>query len=162
MDAINDNIDDKLMDTINDNINDNIIAYLLGLGLGCKNLCAAMRSCAQTQPQSLSRGRRNHVFTDHDDLYYSVGAQPGRAERGVQSGIYKMKHGFPNHHWDCIHKVLKHAEYAFNMFMDTEVICLWCKQDDMSSFKQWNHLLLCYMQSLQDTSMLSVLVLMFF
>ncbi len=33
-----------------------------------------------------------------------------------------MKHGFPNHHWDCIHKVLNHAEYAFNIFMDTEVI----------------------------------------
>jgi hypothetical protein len=33
-----------------------------------------------------------------------------------------MKHGFPNHHLDCIHKVLKHAEYAFDMFMDTEVI----------------------------------------
>ncbi len=80
-----------------------------------------MRSCAQTQPQSLSRGRRNNVFTDHDDKYYSVGAQPGRAERGVQTGLYKMKHGFPNHHWDCINKVLICAEYAFDTFMDTEV-----------------------------------------
>ncbi len=33
-----------------------------------------------------------------------------------------MKHGFPNHHWGCIHKVLKRAEYAFDMFMDTEVV----------------------------------------
>ncbi len=81
-----------------------------------------MRSCAQTQPKSLSRGMWNHVFTDHDNKYYSIGAQPGRAEAGVQSGLYKMEHGFPNHHWDCIHKVLKCAEYAFNMFMDTEVI----------------------------------------
>jgi hypothetical protein len=87
-----------------------------------KNVCAAMRSCAQAQPQFLSRGRQNHVFTDHDDKYYSVGAQPGRAERGVQSGLYKMKHGFLNHHWDCIHKVLKRAEYTFDMFIDTEVI----------------------------------------
>jgi hypothetical protein len=42
-----------------------------------------------------------------------------------------MKHSFPNHHWNCIHKVLKHAEYAFDMFMDTEVIqhimqARWC------------------------------------
>jgi hypothetical protein len=37
-------------------------------------------------------------FTDHDNKYYSIGAQPGRAERGVQSGLYKMKHGFLNHH----------------------------------------------------------------
>jgi hypothetical protein len=81
-----------------------------------------MHSCAQTQPQSLSRGRRNHVFTNHDNKYYSIGAQPGREERRVQSGLYKMKHGFPNHHWDCIQKVLKCAEYAFDMFMDTEVI----------------------------------------
>ncbi len=81
-----------------------------------------MRSCAQTQPQSLSRGRRDHVFTGHDNKYYSIGAQPGRAERGVQSGLYKTKHGFLDHHWDDIHKVLKCAEYAFDMFMDTEVI----------------------------------------
>ena len=79
-------------------------------------------SCAQTQPQSLLRGKRNHVFTDLNNKYYFVGAQPGRAERGVQSGLYKMKHGFPNLHWDCIHKVLKCAEYAFDIFMDAEVI----------------------------------------
>jgi hypothetical protein len=33
-----------------------------------------------------------------------------------------MKHGFPNHHLDCTHKVLKRTEYAFDMFMDTELI----------------------------------------
>jgi hypothetical protein len=91
----------------------------LGIMSNGKNICADMHSCAQTQPQSLSRGRRNYVFTDHDSIYYSIGAQPGRAERGVLSGLYKMKHGFPNHHWDCIHKVLKCAEYAFKMFMDS-------------------------------------------
>ncbi len=87
-----------------------------------KKICAAMHSCAQTQPKSLSRGMRNHIFTDYDNQYYSIGAQPGIAEKGVRSGLYKMKHGFPNHHWDCIHKVLKHTEYAFDMFMDTAVI----------------------------------------
>jgi hypothetical protein len=30
-----------------------------------------------------------------------------------------------------------------------------CKQDNVWSFEQWNHLLLCYMQSQQDTTMLS-------
>jgi hypothetical protein len=94
----------------------------LGITSNGNNICAATCSCAQTQPQSLSGGRRNRVFTDHDSKYYSVGAQPGRAERGVLSGLYIMKHGFPNHHWGCIHKVLKWVEYGFNMFMDTEVI----------------------------------------
>jgi hypothetical protein len=94
----------------------------LGIMSNGKNICAAMRSYAQTQPQSQSRGRQNHIFTDHDNKYYSIVAQPGRAERGAQSDLYKMKHGFLNHHWDCIHKVLKHTEYAFDMFMDTKVI----------------------------------------
>ncbi len=94
----------------------------LGIMSNDKKICAAMHSCAQTQPKSLSRGTQNHFFTDLDNKYYSVGAQPGRAEKEVQSGLYKMKHGFPNHHWDCIHKVLKCAEYAFDMFMDTEVV----------------------------------------
>ncbi len=62
------------------------------------------------------------MFTDHDNKYYSIGAQPGGAERGVQSGLHKLKHNFPNHHWDYTRKVLKRAEYAFDMFMDTEVI----------------------------------------
>jgi hypothetical protein len=94
----------------------------LGIMRNGKKICAAMRSCSQTQPKSLSRGTQNHVFADHDNKYYSVIAQPGRAEKGVHSGLYKIKHGFPNHHWDCIHKLLKCAEYAFDMFMDTEVI----------------------------------------
>ncbi len=93
-----------------------------GIMSNSKKICAAMRSCAQTQPTSHSRDTQNQVFTDHDNKYYSIDAQPGRAEKGVQSGLYKMKHGFPNHHWDCIHKLLKRSEYAFNMFMDTEVI----------------------------------------
>ncbi len=94
----------------------------LGIMSNGKKICAAMRSCAQTQPKSLSRGMRNHIFAYHDNKYHSVDAQPGRAEEGVQSGLYKMKHGFPNHYWDCIRKLLKPAEYAFDMFMDTEVI----------------------------------------
>jgi hypothetical protein len=53
----------------------------LGIMSNGKKICAAMHSCAQTQPKSLSRGRRNHVFTDHDNKYYSVGAQPGGTEK---------------------------------------------------------------------------------
>ena len=87
-----------------------------------KRVCAAMRSCAQTQPHSLSRGKGNHVFTDDNNKYYCVGAQPGRAERGVLSGLYKLKHGFMDHHWDCIHNTVKRAEHAFDMFMDTDII----------------------------------------
>ncbi len=53
----------------------------LGIMSNGKKICAAMHSCAQTQPKSLSRGTRNHIFTDHDNKYYPVGAQPGRAEK---------------------------------------------------------------------------------
>jgi hypothetical protein len=92
----------------------------LGIMHNGKKICAAMHSCAQTQPKSLSRGTQNHVFTDHDNKYYSVGAQPGRAEKEVQSGLYKMKHGFPNHQWDCIHKLL-------NNIVGYSPICLLCR-----------------------------------
>jgi hypothetical protein len=51
-----------------------------------------------------------------------IGAQAGRAERGVQSGLYRLKYGFPSKEWDSIHRVLKHAEYAFNRYMDTDII----------------------------------------
>ena len=87
-----------------------------------KDVCAAMRCCAQTQPHSLSRGKAKHVFTDDNNKYYCVGSQPGRAERGVLSGLYKLKHGFIDQHWDCIHNTVKRAEHAFDMFMDTDII----------------------------------------
>ncbi len=41
----------------------------LGIMSNGKKICAAMRSCAQTQPKSLSRGMRNHMFTDQDNKY---------------------------------------------------------------------------------------------
>jgi hypothetical protein len=73
-------------------------------------------------PQSLSRGKHNHVFTEDNNEYYCVGAQPGRAERGVQLDLYKLKYRFPSSDWDSIHKFLKRAEYAFDKFMDTDII----------------------------------------
>jgi hypothetical protein len=82
----------------------------------------AMQSCTSTQLQSLTRGTNNHVFTENGNKYCSVGAQPGRAERGVQSGLYRQKYGFLSKEWDSIYRVLKRAEYAFNRYMDTDII----------------------------------------
>jgi hypothetical protein len=81
-----------------------------------------MQSCASTQCQSLARGTNNHVFTENGNKYCCVSAQPGRAERGVQSGLYRLKYGFPSKEWDSIHRVLKRAEYAFVRYMDTDII----------------------------------------
>ncbi len=78
------------------------------------DLCSAMRTCALTQHQSLSRGKKNCVFTEDGNKYCCTGAQPGRAERGVQSGLYRLKNGLPTKEWDLLHKVLKRAEYAFD------------------------------------------------
>ncbi len=81
-----------------------------------------MHSCARTQLQSLSKGTQNQVFTEDDNKYYCVGAQPGRAEREVQLGLNKIKYGFLSSDWDCMHKILKCAETAFNMLLDTDII----------------------------------------
>jgi hypothetical protein len=59
---------------------------------------------------------------ENGNKYCCIGAQPGRAERGVQSGLYRLKYGFPRKEWDSIHRVLKHAEYAFDRYMDTDII----------------------------------------
>ena len=53
-----------------------------------RGVCNAMRTCALTQRQPLSRGNLNCVFTEDGNKYCCIGAQPGRAERGVQSGLY--------------------------------------------------------------------------
>jgi hypothetical protein len=81
-----------------------------------------MRSCASTQRQSLARDTRNHIFIENSNKYCCVGAQPGRAEKGVLSGLYRLKHGFLSNEWDSLHKILKRGEYAFDRYMDTDVI----------------------------------------
>ena len=86
------------------------------------SLCSAMRTCALTQRQTLTRGKKNCVFTEDGNKYCCIGAQSGRAERGVQSGLYRLKHGLPSKEWDLLHRVLKRAEYAFDRYMDTNVI----------------------------------------
>ncbi len=63
------------------------------------------------------------MFTDdHPARYYCVGAQPGRAEQGVQSGLYKLKYGFPCSDWDTLLNLLQRAKYAFDMFGSTDMI----------------------------------------
>ena len=84
--------------------------------------CSAMRSCASAQVRSLSRGKRSHVFTDLENKYCCVGAQPGRNQRGVQSGHYRLEQGFESKDWDTLHKLLKRAEHAFDKYLDTDVI----------------------------------------
>jgi hypothetical protein len=87
-----------------------------------RGLCNAMRTCALTQCKTLRRGNVNCVFTEDDNKYCCIGAQPGRAQKGVQSGLYRLKNGLPTKEWDLLHKVLKRAEYAFDGYMDTEAI----------------------------------------
>jgi hypothetical protein len=70
----------------------------------------------------LARGTQNYVFIDNSNKYCCVGAQPGRAEKGVLSGLYRLKHGFLSNEWDSLHKILKRGEYAFDRYMDTDVI----------------------------------------
>jgi hypothetical protein len=59
---------------------------------------------------------------ENGNKYCCVGAQPRRAERGIQSGLYRLKYGFPSKEWDSIYRVLKRAEYALDRYMDTDII----------------------------------------
>ena len=94
----------------------------LGIMNHGRSVCRAIRTCASTQRQSLARGKGNHVFTENNSKYCCVGAQPGRAQKGVLSGLYRLKHGFESKDWDTLHKLLKRAEYAFDRYMNTDII----------------------------------------
>jgi hypothetical protein len=94
----------------------------LGIMNDGRSICSAIRSCASTQQQLLARGTQNHVFMENGNKYCCVGAHPGRAKRGVLSGLYRLKNGIPSNKWDSIHKLLKCTEYAFDRFMDTDII----------------------------------------
>ena len=87
-----------------------------------QSICQAMSMCAMTQRQSLSRGKGTRVFTEGSNKYCCIGSQPGRAEQGVQSGIYRMKYGFPCKDWNTMHKLLKQGDNAFDKFIDTVII----------------------------------------
>jgi hypothetical protein len=87
-----------------------------------RTICHAMYLCALNQNQSLSKGKKNHVFTEGGNKYCCVGTQPERAKRGILSGLNRVTQGFPCREWDNIHKVLKRAEHAFDKTMDTEII----------------------------------------
>jgi hypothetical protein len=94
----------------------------LGIMKNGQSICKAMQSCASAQRQSIARGTNNHVFTENGNKYCCIGAQPGRAERGVQSGLHRLKYRFPSKEWDSMHRVLKRAEYAFDRYVDTDII----------------------------------------
>jgi hypothetical protein len=94
----------------------------LGIMNNGQSICEAMHSCASTQHQSLAKGTNNHVFMENSNKYFCIGAKPGRAERGVKSGLYRLKYRFPSKEWDSIHRVLKHMENAFDRYMDTDII----------------------------------------
>ena len=51
-----------------------------------------------------------------------MGSQLSRAERGVKSDSFRLKNGFQSKEGDVIHNVLRRLEYAFDRYMDTEVI----------------------------------------
>jgi hypothetical protein len=87
-----------------------------------QSICKAMQLCALTQRQSLARGTNNNIFMENSNKYCCIGAQPENAERGVQSGLYRLKYGFPSKEWDSMHRVLTRAEYAFDRYMDTHII----------------------------------------
>ncbi len=70
----------------------------------------------------ISQGHKQPRFHEKFNKYYCFGAQPGRAERGVQADLYRLKYKFPSKEWDSINRVLKHAECAFNRYMDTDII----------------------------------------
>ncbi len=55
-----------------------------------RGLCNAMRTCALTQCKTLRRGNVNCVFTEDDNKYCCIGAQPGRAQKGVQSVVTSL------------------------------------------------------------------------
>ncbi len=63
----------------------------LGIMNTGQQICKAMQSCAYTLRQSLAKGTNNHVFMENGNKYCCITAQPGRAERGVQSGLYRLK-----------------------------------------------------------------------
>ncbi len=94
----------------------------LGILNDGRSVCSAIRSCTSTQRQSLVWGNQNQVFIEKNNKYCCVGAQPGRAQQGVQSGFYRMKYGFESKDWDTLHNLLRCAEYAFNKYMDTDII----------------------------------------
>ncbi len=87
-----------------------------------QTICHAMYLCALNHNQSLSGGKKNHIFTKGGNEYCCVGTQLGRAKQGILSGLYRVTQGFPCREWDNIHKVLKRTEHAFDKLMDTEII----------------------------------------
>jgi hypothetical protein len=118
------------------------------------------RLCNHVHQHSANHSN-NHVFIENSNKYCCVDAQPGRAERGVQSGLHRLKYGFPSKEWDPIHRVLKRAEYAFNRYMDTEIIQHISCARSRVKFKKCSHVHHRHKRNRQGITMDSVLELMF-
>jgi len=87
-----------------------------------RELCNAMKQCALSQQQSLTRGVKRHVFSNSKSKYCCIGVQPGRNARGLLSGLYKIKRQFESKDWDTLQKSLCRAEHAFDKYLNTDVI----------------------------------------
>ncbi len=120
-----------------------------------------MQSCASTQHQSLARGTNNHVFIENGNKYCCIGAQPGRAERDVQSGLYRQNTDFQARNgilfigfWSAqsMHLTGTWAQTSF----DTSHV-----QGPGLNSKQWSHLHHWHIRNWQGITMDSVLELMF-
>jgi hypothetical protein len=83
-------------------------------------ICALLCDQRKESAEIIVKGAGNHVFIKANHKYCCIGFQPGRAERGVQSGMYRLKHGFSSTDWDAIHNILRRGEYAFDRYLDTE------------------------------------------
>ena len=94
----------------------------LGIMNHGQSVCSAMRSCASNQRQLLARDNGHNVFIENNNKYCCFGAQPEKAQNGVLSGLYKLKHGFESKDWDTLHKLIKRGEYAFDRYMNTGII----------------------------------------
>jgi hypothetical protein len=124
-----------------------------------QSICSAMRSCTSTQQQLLARGTQNHVFTENSNKYCCIGAQPGRAKRGVLSGLYRLKNGFPSNKWDSIFSsawsMILTGSWTQSSFHISNV------QGRELTSKQWNHIHLHLIIRMQDNITALVLALMY-
>jgi len=87
-----------------------------------RELCNAVKQCALSQQQPLTRGVKRHVFSNSGNKYCCVSVQPGRNARGVLSGLYKIKQEFQSKDWDILQTSLCWAEHAFAKYFNTDVI----------------------------------------
>ncbi len=116
--------------------------------------------CIDTAP-IIGQGHKQPCFTENSNKYCCIGAQLGRAERGVQSGLYRLKYGFPSKEWDSIHRVLNaHSMYSTGTWTQTSFDTSHMQGPGLN-LKRWSHLHHWHIRNWQGITMDSVLELMF-